>query len=170
MGNAVWDFKQLCMKKKLTGEGMLLRMAGLCAGAEQCSADIRAKILRQGFSAEEAEKMVAYLRQNKYLDDARYARAYATDKVRFSGWGRMKVRMGLRGKGLPDSDISQALDYIKEDDYLEALDKVMSVKARSLDLKDVKDRQRLYRHMASRGFESQLIIKAIREMMKKKDE
>lgn len=170
MGCAVLDFQQLCMKKKLTGEGMLLRMAGLCAGAEQCSADIRAKILRQGFSAEEAEKMVAYLRQNKYIDDARYARAYATDKVRFSGWGRMKVRMGLHGKGLSDSDISQALDYIKEDDYLEALNKVMSVKARSLDLEDVKDRQKLYRHMASRGFESQLIIKAMREMMKKKDE
>lgn len=157
-------------KKQLTEEGMLVRMAGLCAGAEQCSADIRSKILKKGFSVEAAERMIEYLRKNRYLDDARYARAYAADKVRFSGWGRMKVRMGLRGKGLADSDITRALEYMAEEDYKEALGKVMYAKARALDLADVKDRQKLYRHMASRGFESQLIIAAMRELMKGKKE
>lgn len=153
------------MKRKLTAEGMLLRMAGLCAGAEQCASDISSKILKQGFSAEEAEQMIAYLRQNRYLDDDRYARAYAVDKVRFSGWGRMKVRMGLRAKGMDDSVISNALNYIPEADYGEALRKVMAAKARTLDLSDVRDRQKLYRHMASRGFESQLIITLMRKML-----
>ena len=144
---------------------MLVRMAGLCAGAEQCAADIRAKILKQGFSASEAEDMIGYLQRNRYIDDSRYARAYAVDKVRFSGWGRMKVRMGLRAKGIPDAVVSQALAYIPEADYEEALSKVMEAKARSLDLNDVKDRQKLYRHLASRGFESQTIIKAMRRLM-----
>ena len=142
-------------------------MAGLCAGAEQCAADIRAKILKQGFTPEEAAAMISYLQRNKYLDDSRYARAYAVDKVRFSGWGRMKVRMGLRGKGMGDSIIAQALEYIPETDYKEAIDKVMAAKARSLDLSDVKERQKLYRHMAGRGFESQLIISAMRSMIRK---
>ncbi|MDE6510908.1 MAG: RecX family transcriptional regulator [Muribaculaceae bacterium] len=154
-------------KRKPTAQEMLVRMAGLCAGAEQCAADIRGKILKQGFPAEEAESMIAYLRENRYLDDNRYARAYAVDKVRFSGWGRMKVRMGLRGKGVGEAVISQALDYIPATDYNESLEKVMAAKARSLDLADVKDRQKLYRHMASRGFESQLIINAMRKLMAK---
>lgn len=144
---------------------MLVRMAGLCAGAEQCAADIKSKILKQGFDAEEAEGMITYLKQNRYIDDARYARAYAVDKVRFSGWGRLKVRMGLRSKGLEDAVISQALEYIPDSDYEEALWKALVAKAGSLDLHDVKDRQRLYRHMASRGFESQLIISALRKYM-----
>lgn len=149
-------------KRKPTPDGMLLRMAGLCAGAEQCTADIRGKILRQGFSAEEAEHMITYLTQNRYIDDARYARAYAADKVRFSGWGRMKVRLGLRAKGMEDSVIAPALESIPDADYEEALRKVMAAKARGLDLGEVKDRQKLYRHMASRGFESQLIITEMR--------
>ena len=157
------------MKRKPTADEMLLRMAGLCAGAEQCSSDIRNKILKQGFSPEEAEKMLKYLQSNKYIDDSRYARAYAVDKVRFSGWGRMKVRMGLRAKGMPDAIVSQALDYIPEKEYAEALEKVLLAKARSLDLKDVKDRQKLYRHLASRGFESNQIISAMRELMKKSE-
>ena len=149
---------------------MLLRMAGLCAGAEQCSADIRSKILKQGFSPEDADKMLSYLQSNKYIDDSRYARAYAVDKVRFSGWGKMKVRMGLRAKGMSDAIVSQALEYIPEKEYTEALEKVLLAKARSLDLTDVKDRQKLYRHLASRGFESQLIISAMRSLMKKQSE
>lgn len=155
------------MKRRPTAEEMLVRMAGLCAGAEQCSADIRAKILKQGFSADEAEKMLTYLCANKYIDDARYARAYAVDKVRFSAWGRMKVRMGLRAKGMSDAIISQALGYIPEKEYAETLDKVLHAKARSLDLTDVKDLQKLYRHLASRGFESQLIILAMRAICAK---
>lgn len=154
------------MKKKRqpTAEEMLVKMAGLCAGAEQCSADIRSKILKYGFPAAKAEEMIGYLQRNRYLDDSRYARAYASDKVRFAGWGRMKIRLGLMSKGMDDSVISQALGYISEEDYSEALNKVLAAKARSLDLADVKDRQKLYRHMASRGFESGLIIMAIRKL------
>ncbi|MDE5793775.1 MAG: recombination regulator RecX [Muribaculaceae bacterium] len=150
-----------------TAEEMLVKMAGLCAGAEQCSADIRQKILKKGFSVEEADKMIAYLHANKYIDDSRYARAYSVDKVRFSGWGKMKIRVGLRAKGMSDAVISQALAYISEGDYMEALEKVLIAKARSLDLKEIKDRQKLYRHLASRGFESQLIISALRNFIKK---
>lgn len=152
-------------KRKPSAEEMLVRMAGLCAGAEQCASDIRTKILKQGFSSHEADEMIDYLQRNRYLDDSRFARAYAVDKVRFSGWGRMKIRMGLRAKGMSDSLVSQALEYIPDAEYREALGKVLAAKARSLDLADVSDRQKLYRHLASRGFESQLIIAAIRRYL-----
>lgn len=154
-------------KRKPTADEMLVRMAGLCAASEQCSADIRGKILKQGFTVEESERMIRYLQQNGYLDDSRYARAYAVDKVRFSGWGRLKVRIGLKGKGLDDSIVSQALDYIPALDYMEVLMKTLVSKARRLDLSDVIDRQKLYRQMASRGFESQLIVKAMREFIRR---
>lgn len=154
------------MKRRPTADEMLVRMAGLCAGAEQCASDIRAKILKQGFSSDEADEMLGYLQANKYIDDARYSRAYAVDKVRFSGWGRMKVRMGLTAKGMDESIISRALEYIPEKEYLDALEKALLSKSRSLDIDDVKDRQRLYRHLASRGFESGLIISAMRSMIK----
>lgn len=158
------------MKHRPTAEEMLVRMAGLCAGSEQCASDIRNKILKKGFSVEETEKIISYLQENKYIDDARYARAYAADKVRFSGWGKMKVRMGLRAKGMSDPIISQALAYIYEKDYSETLEKVMLAKARYLNLQEVKDRQRLYRHLASRGFETPLIISAMRTLMNNQNE
>lgn len=150
------------MKRPLNAEEILVRMAGLCAGAEQCTADIREKVLKKGFSQEIADKIVEYLVRNKYIDDVRYAKAFAADKVKFSGWGRIKVRMHLKTKRLSDSIIQQGIAYIKEEDYAESLRKVLAAKARSLDLSDVGDRRKLYRHLASRGFESSIIIPEIR--------
>lgn len=150
------------MKREISFDAMLVRIAGLCAAAEQCSGDLRAKILKKGFSHQQADEMLSYLISNGYVDDTRYARAFASDKVRFSGWGKMKIRMALRVKGFSDSDISVALDNVSSADYAGALDKALSVKAGGLDLTDVRDRQRLYRHLASRGFESTVIIPAIR--------
>ena len=144
---------------------MLLRMAGLCAGSEQCGADIRAKILKAGFSECEADRMLEYLTANGYVDDSRFAGAYASDKVRFAGWGRIKIRMALRAKGIQESIVGRALERIDEKDYAEALLKATAAKARALDLTDVKDRQRLYRHLASRGFESGMIVSSIRKYM-----
>lgn len=153
------------MKRQPTADEMLVKMAGLCAGAEQCSADIRGKVLGKGFSSEEADRIVGYLVKNRYIDDARFARAYAADKARFSGWGRIKIRMYLKHKGFSESLIREALDYIDENVYAESLQKALMSKARNLDLKEIGDRQKLYRHLASRGFESSLIVAAMRNFI-----
>lgn len=142
---------------------MLVRMAGLCANAEQCSADIREKVIKKGFTPEVADKIVDYLVKNRYVDDSRYARAFAVDKVRFSGWGKIKIRTYLKAKRLPETVINEGVAYISDEDYLSSLRKSLVSKAKSLDLSEVKDRQKLYRHLASRGFESQLIISEIRK-------
>lgn len=141
-------------------------MAGLCAGAEQCSADIREKVIKKGFSAAVADKIVDYLVKNKYIDDSRYAKAFASDKVRFSGWGRNKIRMYLKAKRIPEAIINRGLASISDADYAESLRKALAAKARSLDLGEVADRRKLYRHLASRGFESSLIIKEITSLLK----
>lgn len=154
------------MKRPITPEEMLVRMAGLCAGAEQCSADIREKVIKKGFSAAVADKIVDYLVKNKYIDDSRYAKAFASDKVRFSGWGRNKIRMYLKAKRIPEAIINRGLASISDADYAESLRKALAAKARSLDLGEVADRRKLYRHLASRGFESSLIIKEITSLLK----
>lgn len=153
-------------RRKPTRNEMLLRMAGLCAGSEQCAADVRAKILKAGLASDDADYILRYLIDNKYVDNARFAKAFASDKVRFAGWGKIKIRMALRLKGISDQYVSEALSNVKDSDYSEALSKALIAKARSLHLSAVADRQRLYRHLASRGFEAQVIIPAIREYIR----
>ncbi len=138
-----------------------LRLAGVCAHAEQCEFDILTKLARAGASREEADEIVNFLKENKFLDNSRYARAFVNDKVRFAGWGRMKIRAALLAKRLSSGEIAQALEQIDDAEYEEALMRVAESKAKGLNLTDYRQRQKFYRAMMARGFESADISHAI---------
>ena len=151
-------------RKSLTKDAALLRMADLCARSERCSSEIREKLRKLMLPASMADEIIDYLEENRYIDNLRFAKAFARDKVRFSGWGRNKIRMALAVKRISSSEVSEALDEIDEDEYLLALAKAAEAKARNLDLADYEERAKLYRHLVARGFESYLISKAIRKI------
>lgn len=152
------------MKKPPSPEAVRLRMAGLCARSEQCESDIRAKILRAGLTPEECRGILEFLKREKFIDDARFARAYVRDKVKFAGWGRNKIRMGLRAKGICGTSASEALQAIDSTAYREAALKAARSKSRNLNLHTREDNMKLYRHMLSRGFESPIAVDVIKEL------
>lgn len=151
-------------KKPITKEAALLRMADLCARGEHCSFEIREKLRKMHLPAASTEEIISYLVANRYVDDSRFARAFARDKVKFSGWGRNKIRMALAMKHLPAVDIREALEEIDAEEYQNALNRAAQAKAKGLDLTDYNDKAKLFRHLASRGFEPAAISKAVREI------
>ena len=145
-------------------EKLRLRMAGLCSRSEQCTYDIRLKLRKARLSAAKIDEIIEFLIGNKFLSDQRYARAFASYKVRFSAWGRIKIRAYLSQKRIPSRFISEALDDIDEKDYADALHRAALAKAASLNLNDPEERSKLYRHLLSRGFESSLISRQIESL------
>ena len=142
-------------------EALLKRMAGLCAKSEQCTFDISTKLFKAGLPRDKREEIIEYLTENRYLDDARFARSFASYKVRFAAWGKRKIRMALAAKRIPSDFISEALDLIDDDDYLDAITRVADSKKRDLDMSDRQDVAKLYHHLLSRGFESDMIRKVL---------
>jgi len=155
--------------KKITPEAARIRMADLCARSEQCEADIRQKLYRLGLASGEVQKIIETLTREKFIDNARFARSFSRDKCRFSLWGRNKIRLALAAKRISPQDIAQGIDAIGEDDYLDALRRVTAAKARGFDFAGPDGREnriKLFRHILSRGFESDLAMKAIKELLK----
>ena len=65
----------------------------------------------------------------------------------------MKIQQALRMKGLPQSDIKEAIDNLPADEYLSALQATLQQKARSLgDEDEYTRRAKLIRFAAARGF------------------
>lgn len=145
------------MKKVQDFDTLLKRMAGLCARSEQCSFDIIQKLFKAGLPREEREKMIDYLKEHRYIDDARFARSFASYKVRFAGWGKRKIRMALAAKRIESPLIDAAIDGIDEEEYQKAFDRVADSKIRETDLSSREEVARLFRHLMARGFESHLI-------------
>ena len=150
-------------KKKMTVEAAKLRLEALCAQSEQCSMDLRQKLYRWEISASDSETILKHLIDLRFVDDARFAVAYCRDKCRFNHWGKIKLAYGLRSKRIPSQYIQEALNAIAEDEYIQILESVIRIKAKTIkDIDTYEGRTKLFRYVASRGFEIDLISDIIK--------
>lgn len=155
------------MRRRPTEEELLVKMAGLCSRSEQCEGDILTKLLRAGLTRGAAGDVINELKERGFIDEGRYARAFARDKVRLAGWGRRKIRMALAAKRVDSTAIAGALAEIDPEEYLRAATAVAEAKARSLDLRQREDVAKLYRSLAARGYEGDTVAAAVRALRRK---
>ncbi len=148
--------------KPLSYDELLFKASAYCAMAEHCAADVREKLRSWGATAADTERIVDYLSDEKYLDDVRYCEAFVRDKFRFNRWGRIKIGVMLRAKGLPSGAIEQALAQIADEEYRQTLSDLLCAKARTLKGGDAYDRRaKLMRFAQSRGFEMEAIVQCL---------
>lgn len=140
------------MKKIKDAAYVLERMRALCSRREYCVADIMKKATDalEG-DREEAMKIVESLVADKYIDDRRYASAYARDKAAISGWGETKIRYMLAAKGVSRDIIAEALTDIDAAKAGMRLEKLLENKAKSLK-EDPQRRIKLLRFALGRGY------------------
>ena len=63
-------------------------VAGQCSKKEYCSFDILKKLQRWELEEKDIAAVMEFLVKNHFLDDTRFAEAYARDKHRFNRWGK----------------------------------------------------------------------------------
>ena len=141
------------------------KMRRLCSRREYCVSDIRKKLMTQleGNTAEVGE-ILEHLITEKYVDDLRYASAYARDKSSISGWGATKIRYMLSAKGVSPDVISQALEEIDSSMAQMRLDKLMESKFKSLK-DDPQCRFKMLRFGLGRGYAYDDIASVIDEFI-----
>ena len=100
----------------------------------------------------QAEVIVAKLIEEKYVDDLRYASAFARDKASIAGWGEMKIRYMLSAKGISKDVIAEAFAEVDEGKAAYRLEKLMENKARSLK-SDAQARLKMLRFGMGRGYQ-----------------
>lgn len=157
----------------MTSQQALIRLEDLCARAERCTCELQQKLRTWGIAGADARKIIDSLTERRFVDDVRFARAYAGDRVRFGRRGRLLVRRELMLKRIPADVIAEVLDDIDPDLYLDNLDHTLRAKLRQLTpadsdpataLADYDVRQKLLRHAVSRGYEVSLAASHIRQL------
>ena len=144
----------------------LSRLQKLCSKAEYCASDIYRKALKdmEG-DTEAAAKIVASLVEDRYVDDARYAAAFAREKATLQGWGPVKIRFQLRGKGIAEDAIQAALEEVEPEKAEEKLLRLLQSKARTLE-GDPQAKLKLLKFALSRGYNYDSVEKAMDSLMK----
>lgn len=149
------------MNRKFTisPEKALIRAQALCAKQEKCTNDIRLKLIQWQIENIEAEKIIAKLVSDGFLNDERYARIFARDKSKLNKWGPLKITYTLRAKRLSEDIIKSALQEIIYDDET-SLKELMTKKQKSLKAKTPYEmKAKLIRFAISRGFEYEIVNK-----------
>jgi regulatory protein len=155
------------MKSEINESEMLKRMAAYCSGAERCIQDVQKKIQLAGLPDEAGERIIAALTKERFIDEARFARSFVHDRLRFNQWGRIKTAYELRRKGIPPAICREALEEIDEPAYRSALLSLLEKKKRTMRGKNEQDLYAgLFRFAAGRGFENKEITCCLRQLFK----
>ena len=145
------------------------RMRGLCSRREYCRQDIMKKVLAAlGGDADEAGRIMDRLVEEKYIDDLRYASAFARDKSSIAGWGATKIRYMLAAKGIDRETITAALQEVDEGKASDRLEKLLSAKVRSLK-DDPQCRMKLLRFALGRGYQYDEAAEVIGRLLNERD-
>ena len=134
---------------------MLQKSEAFCAYQERSSHEVLEKLKRLGAQEGEVIQIINSLIENKFLDDERFAKAYAVGKLRIKHWGVNKIKQGLQLKRIERELINEAIQNMyNEENYLGILHDIAARKWQELHKE--KDpwmrKQKLFRFLASRGF------------------
>jgi len=144
----------------------LARAEHYCGYQERSQQEVRDKLYGFGLWPEAVENIISELIGANFLNEERFANAYTRGKFKQKGWGRIKIKQGLKFKKVPDVLIKKALLTIPPDDYLNMLNSVISKKAKTVAEKDKhKRRYKLQQYALGRGYESDLIADVLKDLV-----
>jgi regulatory protein len=141
------------------------KASAICSRSETCTFDIMEKLKTWELNEDDSLVVVNQLKEEKFIDDERFARAYVKDKFRFNNWGRQKIAYMLHSKNISREIQEAAFEEIEAVNYSDKLLQLLTDKAKTIKAKDKYDkRNKLMRFALGRGFESNKIYAAFKEM------
>ena len=146
-------------------EQVLAYLQNLCVKRECCSSEIlkKAEKALEGDCAA-AQQMLESLVSDRFVDDARYAAAFAREKSSLTGWGPNKIRYALMMKGISKADVAAALEETDPEASSAKLEKLVEAKKRSLE-GDPYIKFKLIKYALSRGYEYDVVAPIVERIL-----
>ena len=151
------------MKKEYTFDELFHKAASYCAISEHCVSDVNQKLRAWEVDDDTRKKIIQKLIDEDFINEKRYAKAFANDKFHFNKWGKIKITQALREKGIDNETISNSLKTIDDGEYEELLASLLKAKQKTISYNFEYEKQgKLFRFAQSRGFENQVIERVLR--------
>lgn len=151
------------MEKKLfTFDEIRQKLVNYCVYQDRCHAEVEQKMREYVLIPEAKEDLLLYLLKENYLNEERFTRSYIRGKFYIKSWGRNKIRMHLKQKGITEKLISKCMDEIDDADYAETLRKIWdSHMAKQKGLQPYQKKIKATRYLLSRGYEYEVISSTV---------
>ena len=101
-------------KKYVTNEQALQKLKHYCAYQERCHSEVKEKLYSLGVWKKDQDQMIATMIEEGYLNEERFAIAFASGRFKIKHWGRVKIKYELKQKQVSEYCIKKALKQIEE--------------------------------------------------------
>ena len=130
-----------------------------CAYAERSHAEVKKKLYGFGLYKTEAEELLSQLIEENYLNEERFAVAFAGGHFRMKSWGKQKIKYELKQKGVSEYCIRKALAGIPDEDYRKTLETLSAAKLLTLagEQNIFTKKKKLQNYLVGKGYEFELI-------------
>jgi len=128
-----------------------IEMERFCAYQERSEYEVRVKLAKRGASDADINTVLSQLIEQNFLNQSRFALAYAQGKSSIKRWGPQKIKAGLMAHKVTPSLINEAINSISGEEQVAQLNQWFKKKEASL----VNEPQGPKKRQKSYGFYSQ---------------
>ena len=133
-------------------------MQRYCAYQERSHREVRSKLIALGVYGDKQAQIIAALIAENFLNEERFAIAYASGKFSIKQWGKVRIRRGLQQQEVSEYSIRKALSHIEDSAYKETLRSVILKKKATVETQDAFVlKNKIAQYAISRGFEPNLV-------------
>ncbi len=153
--------------KNIGTESSFKKIKYYCAYQERCHAEVKTKLYSFGLYKNEVEQIISNLIEENYLNEERFAIAFAGGKFRVKQWGKIKIKYELKQKQISDYCIKKALKEITEEDYEKTIQKLATNKLANLKIEKniFTKKSKLQNYLVGKGYEFDVVGKIIKELL-----
>jgi len=148
------------------GQGALNKIFRYCAYQERSHHEVKTKLLEYGLPSAEVEEIISHLITEGFLNEERYAKAFAGGKFRIMKWGKLKIQRELESSGVSPRNIARGLAEITPSEYSQTLLGLIKKKSKLVDDDNIyKKKNKVARFVIGKGYEPELVWETINDLM-----
>ncbi len=148
----------------------MLKIEHYCAYQERCQKEVKEKLFSYGLNSSEVNQLLEKLVSRGFLNEERFAKAFAGGKFRQKKWGRNKIVRELKLRQISEYCIKKALKEIDDADYSSTIEKTAAKYAAGLKSgTSFARKQKVIKYLMSRGFEYEQCHDIIKHLFDNED-
>lgn len=143
----------------VTVEQAIKKLERYCSYQERSQKQVIEKLKGLGLIESERGEVLIHLLQNNFLNEERFATAYAQGKFKIKRWGPDKIKRGLMQAGVSKKLIEQAIDELPSKDAQSDQIKLLGLKKLKITEEELADKpmdwdskNKLYRFLVGKGY------------------
>lgn len=163
---ASYQDQETRIKKRFSPTEALAKIQRYCAYQERSHKEVKTKLYDYGLYTSQVDEILSQLITDGFLNEERFAKAYAGGKFRIKKWGRLKIKNELEFLGLTKNCIQRGLKEIEAADYSKTLKGLIMKKAAEIKEENIfKKRHKVARFVIGKGYEPEVVWEYLRDLM-----